>query len=185
LKKQIWDVGKKFKVRGITKKTVVPHISLVGPFRARNQKVLVYTFLKACKKYEYINFKLSGFDHFDNRVIYVKVKPSDTLKRFRQALFKDLEPMINTVDTDYLEPFAFHSTVAFRDIGGKFNKIWGYLSRKKSKPINQTLIRVTLMKGKKILYEYDFMQKKLLNRKQALSGKVMKKTLQILTSKKK
>ncbi len=186
LKKQIWDVGKKFKVEGVTRKQVVPHISLVGPFKTRSQKDTVSMFLNVCRKYDFLRFKLSGFDRFDNRVIYINVNPSSKLTQFRKELFNALEPMIRTVDTDYLEPFAFHSTVAFKDIEKKFNKIWKYMSAKKTKPINQTLIRVTLLKEKerKILYEYDFMQKKLLNRKQALNKKGLKKTLQILTSKK-
>ncbi len=182
LKKQIWDVGKKFKVKGVTKKQVVPHISLVGPFKTGNQKQIVSTFLNVCKKQGTMKFKLSGFDRFDNRVVYVNVDPSNNLIQFRKELFNALEPKIKTVDTDYLDPFAFHSTIAFKDIKRKFNKIWKYLAAKKTKPINQTLIRVTLLKGKKILYEYDFMQKKMLNRKQALNRKSLKKTLRILTS---
>ena len=124
LKKTIWDVSKKFRIKGVTKKRVVPHISLVGPFRIRNQKDLVSKFVAVCKKYKYIRFKLSGFGHFDDRVIYVDVKPTNKLIEFRQELFKELEPLISTVDTDYLEPFAFHSTIAFKDVGKKFNKIW-------------------------------------------------------------
>jgi len=184
LKEQIWDVGKKFKVKGITRKQVVPHISLIGPFTTKKQKEIIPAFLKICKKYDFLRFKLSDFDRFSNRVIYVTVNPSSKLIQFRQELFNTLEPKIKTVDTDYIEPFAFHSTVVFKDIERKFDEIWTYLSNKKAKPINQTLIRVTLIKGKKILYEYDFMQKRLLNRSQALNKETMKKTLQILMSKK-
>jgi len=182
LKTNIWTASKKFKVKGITKGKVVPHISLVGPFKTTKQKELVKKFISVCKKYEWLRFRLNGFDHFDDRVIYVEVHPSQKLIEFRQELFDALEPIIYTTDTDYQKPFMFHSTIAFKDIQNKFSKIWSYFNGiKKPTNIKQTLIRATLMKGGKILYEYDFMQKKLLNRKQALNRKTLKKTLSIVT----
>jgi len=180
LRQNIWDVSKKFRVKGVTGKKVVPHISLIGPFKTKKQREIVSRFVKVCKKYEWIRFKLSGFDHFDNKVIYVDVNPSNKLVEFRQELFKELEPVIFTVDTDYLKSFAFHSTIAFKDIERKFDKIWSYLDKRKPKTITQVLLRVTLLKGSKILYEYDFPQKRLLNRKQALNKKITRKTIAML-----
>ncbi|MBI4052659.1 MAG: 2'-5' RNA ligase family protein [Candidatus Diapherotrites archaeon] len=180
LKETIFDVSKKFRVSGVTKKHVVPHISLVGPFQTRNQREVVSKFVNVSKKYGRINFKLSGFRHFDDRVVFVDVESSSELAKYRQDLFKSLEPVIYTTDTDYLEPFAFHSTVAFKDIQHKFDRIFSYLDKQKPKQINQTLLRATLLKGGKILCEYDFIQKRLLKRKEALDKKLMKKTIGIL-----
>lgn len=43
--------------------------------------------------------------------------------------------------------------------------------------INQRLLRVTLLKNGKILYEYDFLQRKLFNRNQSLNRKIWKETI--------
>lgn len=181
LKSHIWAVSKKFKVAGITHKRVVPHISFVGPFKTKNEKRVVSRFLAVCKKYEWVNFYLKGFDHFENRVIYVDVHPSSKMEEFRTDLFHSLESDIYTVDTDFVKPFAFHSTIAFKDIQNKFEKIWGYInSTGQPKKINQVLLRVTILKNGKILYEYDFLQKRLLNRNQARNKEIFKKTLQLL-----
>ena len=106
-------------------------------------------------------------------------------KNFRFDLAKALENItISKAKDDYKGPdgFAFHSTIAFKDIDNKFDKIWNYISKKKQKKIRQTLLRVTLLKNGKILKEYDFMQKRLLNRKEALNKGLWKKTIRILKS---
>lgn len=171
LRKNIWSISRKFKVKGVTREHVVPHISLIGPFKTKKQKEVVNKFLEVSKKHKRIGFHLSGFGHFDNRVVYIDTEPSNELVEYRQELFEALELLIYTVDTDYLKPFAFHATLAFRDIERKFDQIWKYLNKKNPKKIRQTLTKVTLLRGNKILYEYDFVQRKLLNRKQALNRK--------------
>lgn len=180
LKKEIRDVSKKFRVKGVTKKKVVPHISLIGPFKTKKPQKVVSKFLEVSKKYEWMKFRLHGFGYFDDRVIYADVKPRDRLIQYRKELFQEIEPLIYTVDTDYLNPFEFHATIAFKDIQGKFRKIWNYLDRKKPKRIEQTLIRATLLRGPKIMHEYDFIQGRMLNRKQALDRRIKRKTMGML-----
>jgi len=65
LKQTIYEVGKKFRVRGVTKKRVVPHITMFGPFQTNNERKVVSEFLSVCKKHNLISFKLKGFRNFD------------------------------------------------------------------------------------------------------------------------
>ena len=79
--------------------------------------------------------------------------------------------------------FKFHATIAFKNIEHKFPDIWSYLKEKEEPNIKQQLLRVTIIKNNKILYEYDLKQKKLLNRRQSLSRNIWRKTVSILKSK--
>ncbi len=184
LKDKIWHVSKKFKVKGVTAKRVVPHITLFGPFHTKQERKMIDTVQKVCQKYEFINFELTGFGRFDERVIYVNIKPSNQLIQLRKELFEELSKISITNHTDFLDEFKFHATIAFKDIGNKFDKIWDYLNKTNPPKMKQTLLRATILKKSKILYEYDFMQKRMLNRKQALNRKITQKTINILKSKK-
>ncbi len=188
LKDLIYDVSKKFNVKQATKNRVVPHITLFGGFTTKDEKKVVETFTKICKKHELITFKLHGFSHIENRVIQVDVLPSKELIEFRKELAKELLKhktflffrTIKTKDYDHKEEFIFHATIAFRDIRSKFSKIWFYLIKQRQPRIEQMLLRATLMKNRKILYEYDFIQKKLLTRNEALNLRIWKKTIELI-----
>jgi len=185
LKKLIFEVSKRFRVRGVTRKHVVPHISLFGPFLTRYEKKMVSEVVDAVKNYHLVPFKLKGFGHFDKKVVYAEIEPSEQLKKLRRDIAQRLLPIskhkkdkIRKIDTAH--EFEFHGTVAFKDIKHKFNRIWDYLKEREEPNIDQHLLRVTIIKNQRILYEYDLMQKKLLNRRQALNKNLWKRTILIL-----
>ena len=78
------------------------------------------------------------------------------------------------------DKFYFHATIAFKDIDRKFDKIWRYLKKKEEPNINQHLVRITILKGRRILREYDLLQKRVLTRKQSLNRYIYQKTIKIL-----
>lgn len=186
LKNLIFDVSKKFNVHGMTRKHVVPHITLFGPFTTTHEKDVLNTITTVVKNYERIHFKLKGFGEFHNKVIYVNIEPSEELKNFRRELSKELISLrkyliikkVKTINEyDYNKDFAFHSTIAFKDIDKKFHKIFSYMKSKEEPNINQILLRITILKNGKILREYDFIQKKLLTREESLNKHVWKETI--------
>lgn len=192
LKRLIHEVGRKFRVKGRTKKKVVPHITMFGPFTTTDQRKVVKAFLETCRKYDKIPFKLKGFSKFGNRVVYVDILPSEEMKNLRKGLASNLTKirsffLFKTVRTkgisDYDNKYYFHSTIALKDIDRKFDRIWNYLHKKKIPNINQNLLRLTLLKNRRILYEYDFLQRRLLLRRAALSKNVWKRTIMLLKNK--
>ena len=76
---------------GVTRKKIVPHITIVGPLHTWDEKLLVQTVKDVCKKYDKVTFKLDGFDNFQNRVIYLKIKPSKELTELRKEIVEKLE----------------------------------------------------------------------------------------------
>jgi 2'-5' RNA ligase len=70
----------------VTRWKIVPHITLVGPLQTYREDLLVEAVRNICKKYELVKFRLDGFDSFENRVIYARIKPSEELKNLRLEL---------------------------------------------------------------------------------------------------
>jgi 2'-5' RNA ligase len=111
----------------VTGRKIVPHITLVGPLQTYNEKLLVDTVKQVCKKYELVKFKLDGFDSFENSVIYVRIKPSEELKKLRLELAEKLEKFCDLSAFDKQKHFTFHATLVMNDIQRKFKHIWEYL----------------------------------------------------------
>ncbi|MFH1895686.1 MAG: 2'-5' RNA ligase family protein [archaeon] len=175
------DISRKFHVMKVARRGKPPHITLYGPFKTNNEKEVLLKFIKICKSFDLIKFKLKGFSHIENRVVQLDVEPSEELKELRSQFAKELNPICQSQDWDEPEKdFIFHATLAFRDIEGKFNQIWGYLQSLEKPDIDQYLLRVTLLKNRKILREYDLIQRNNLRRNEALSRQVFLRTVELL-----
>ncbi|MEA2032783.1 MAG: 2'-5' RNA ligase family protein [Euryarchaeota archaeon] len=181
LKRQIFEVARRFHVKGVTRKRPVPHISLAGPFETRDIKRVIRDVEIVAKNYKLVNFKLKGFGYFNNpngKVIYADIEPSKELEELRWELAKRLTKYAELKEWDKNNKFSFHATIAFKDIDRKFSDIWRYLKSKEEPNINQHLLRITIIGGgSKIVSEYDLMLKRILNRRQALSKRIWKKTI--------
>ncbi|MHB8104617.1 MAG: 2'-5' RNA ligase family protein [Dehalococcoidales bacterium] len=179
-KEMIYSVAKEFKVKGVTKKRVVPHICLYGPGRTDNIRKVVSAVEKVGRNYRLVPFNIIGFGYFDTpkKVIYLNISPSQQLEELRWKLSQELRKVSISQSRDSRKNHAFHATVAFRDIDLKFNRIWHYLENKKQPNINQHLLRITIIGAhRKIVCEYDLVLKKLLNRREALSKRLWRKTI--------
>jgi len=183
----IYEISRKFNVKGATRNRAVPHVTLFGPFSARSERQIVSQVVSACKNYEIVPFRVEGFGCFDKptgKVIYLDIKPSNGLQDLRRDIAKSLVSLAHTTEFDTSYNFSFHATLAFKDINKKFEQIWSYIRENKKAPqIDQHLLRVTIIKNQKIMCEYDLMQKRLLTRGQALSAYQWRRTIELLKSK--
>ncbi|MBA7578792.1 MAG: hypothetical protein GH159_01570 [Dehalococcoidia bacterium] len=175
----IHEVARKFRVKGVTQNRAVPHIALFGPFTTNHERKVVSEIVAVGREFCLVPFIVKGFNYFDkeHKVIYLDIDPSAELKELRRKLAQKLSKISDSQPWDDKKQFQFHSTIAFRDIDRKFSKIWEYTKGKEEPNIKQHLLRITIIKGKRILYEYDLILKKLLNRKQALSRYWLNKTI--------
>ena len=168
----------------VTRKKIVPHITLVGPLYTKDEKRLVKEISNVAKRYELVKFKLVGFDSFENRVIYVKIKPSEELKKLRLEMVEKLQKFCDLSGHDYEEDFTFHATVVLNDIQRKFDRISEFLQTWKIPEIEQYVLRITVIgRHSRILCEYDLMLRKPLNRSEALDRDIFKKTIKKLNEK--
>ena len=165
----------------VTRKKIIPHITLVGPLSTNDEKRLIQEVVKIAKNYKLIKLKLDGFGHFGNDVIYVKIKPSDELEQLRVNLVDELDEFCNLSDFDKKSDFTYHTTIVLHNIGHKFNKIWDYVQTWKIPEIEQYVLRITILnERRKILKEYDLILKKTLSRSQALDKKIFHKSIKEL-----
>jgi len=181
LRGMIYNINRKFRVG---KRKHVPHISLVGPFTTNNERKLISDFARICSETELLKFKLRGFGTFDNnKVVYVNINASDRLNDFRIKLTNTLRKYCNVKSHDKKSEkkrFAYHSTIAMKLNENKFNQIKKYINSKSKPNYSQIVMRITLLKGGRILKEYDFMQRRLLNRHQSLNRHITRKSKELL-----
>jgi 2'-5' RNA ligase len=176
----VYSVARKFRVRGVTRKKVVPHISLYGPGGTDDIRKVISVVEKVGCKYSLVPFKVKGFGYFDKtpKVIYFDISPSKELEGLRWELSQELRKVSTGQSWDSQRNHSFHATIAFRDIDTKFDRIWAYLKSKEKPDINQYLLRITVIGARgRIVCEYDLVLKKLLNRREALSKFWWRKTI--------
>lgn len=162
----------------VSQRKIIPHVSLVGPIYTDDEKKLVKEVVKVAKNFELINLQLDGFGHFDNNVIFVKIKPSDELEKLRTELVDKLKEFCNLSEFDLGPDFKYHATLVMHDIYRKFDRIWEFLQSWKIPELKQHVVRISIInEHRKILNEYDLMLGKLLSRTQALDKKVFHRTL--------
>jgi len=184
-KELIYDVAKRFRVKGVTKGAVVPHTTLYGRSETNNIEEVVSKVEKIGQEYTVVPFEIVGFGYFDSergKVIYLDIDPSPELEALRWDLAKGLRKISPPQPWDTKRQFQFHVTIAREDVDQKFNAIWEYITKRERPNINQQLLRITVLKildekRSRILYEYDLVLKKLLNRTQALSRYWWRKTI--------
>jgi len=179
-KEIVYSVAKRFNVQGVTRKRVVPHISLYGPGKTNDIRKVISVVEKVGHKFALVPFCIRGFGVFEKipKVIYFDINPSQELETLRWELSQELRKISTGQSWDYLKNHSFHATIAFRDIDTKFTKIWAYLKSKEEPNIKQHLLRITVLgTSRKIVCEYDLVLKRLLNRREALSKYIWRKTI--------
>ncbi len=181
IRKMILRLTNKFHLHYAQPKRPVPHITLAGGFTANNEKQLVKDFASHCAATPLCRFTVNGFGYFHNpRVVFIDINPSDKLKQFRWDLAQRLQRYCNLKSYDYQEDFAFHATLALHLGASDFAKVRRYIDSQPKPKYKHYMIRATLLKNGKILCEYDFLQRRLLNRSEALDGRLLSRTFQLL-----
>lgn len=146
-KEIVYSVAKKYKLKGVTRKRVVPHIGLYGPGKTDDIRKVISAVERVGRKYTLVPFKIKGFGYFNKtpKVIYFDISPSQELEDLRRELFQELRKVSTGQTWDSRRSHSFHATVAFRDIDAKFDKIWTYLKSKEEPDISQYLLRITVL----------------------------------------
>lgn len=183
----------------------VPHITLYGNFIADYQQVnkVMDIILSLGKNYSFLPYLIDGFSWVDGskgKVIYFNIVPSEEFRRFRQELAEKLLKVVPvTKSYDRGENFLFHSTLAYKLSNEEFEGIWPFLSGERpllwkseatsTRPEEYAMryfylplnaLRMTLLNNQSIIVcEYDFLQRRLLSRREALSIKEWQETLRL------
>ena len=184
VKRLVFDVAERFRVQGATTKRVVPHVTLVGSLSTTDEERLIRESVDIIDNYDLLAFKFCGFRSFGNwlrgnRVLAVEIAPSPELRTLRSELVGALISYCQLSKYDKTE-WKPHATIAFKDIDEKFGQIKRFLDSKACPQIRHYVLRITLLKNARILYEYDLLQKRKLNRPESLNRNIKKTTLTLL-----
>ena len=192
-KRVVYEVARKFKKREITRKKAVPRITLLGPFTTKNEKKMISELIYIAENYTLIPFRIKGFNYFNNasnKIFYLDIEPSELLKQFRFNLLDRLSKISNMKspqDKKSNKNFHFHAPIAFNVKEEEFEQIWSNLKKnewdyqkKGSLNTNQYLLRISVLKNRRFLFEYDLLLKRRLNKIQAISKRIYKQTINSL-----
>lgn len=172
LKRLIWEIAQKFRVKGAIKERPVPHVTLYGPSETNDIRKVLAVVEKVGRKYTLVPFAIKDFDWREGKkgkVIAASIVASPELKNLREELAKELSKISTHQPWDTKADFWFHTTVAFKDIDTKFDRIWHYVNAKEKVRFDQYLVRITILNKKgKIIREYDLLLKRWLKRWQAI-----------------
>lgn len=102
-----------------------PHITLIPPFEFPDDEMetVMQTQDEALWGLNSFDLTLFNFKHFDDRVIYIDVMPSEMLSQVHWALVKAYKSLGKNIDAT--RAFNPHATIANRDLTPvKFKNAW-------------------------------------------------------------
>lgn len=182
LKGIIKDVSRNCRVRA-GKIHRVPHLTVyyLRPLNASQIHTIKSIIEKLSRNYQNLGYTVDGFKSMrgdKGSVIYFNVLPNKALSGFVRELrshFREISPPIKSFDRS--DDLVFHITLAYKlnDYGSRL--IWSYLNKRDEygKALSDLYLslpvtRVTLLSNTaRIVYEYDFYQRRFLQRNEALS----------------
>jgi len=124
-----------------------------------------------------MTFKAKKFGTFeDSRVVFIEIEPDKALDKFRWGLSQKLKDYCSLRPHDLEREFSFHLTIAMKLGKRKFNKIKKYVEKKPKIKFRHCVPRITLLRGGKILREYDFFRQESLKRREAKNKRTLSKT---------
>jgi calcineurin-like phosphoesterase family protein/2'-5' RNA ligase len=170
---------------GLYIRHLIPHLTLYGEFQASpsSYRKIQQAIVETASKYDSLPFLIDGYELFQGPhgfVFAFKIVPSQQLEDFRLELSKKMRRIAQSPKPwDYKDEFKFHLTVAYRLGGHHADKIRRYIAEHGEHPyLPADGIRVTLLNdNRKIICEYDLLQKMMLDRSSALDGGTFARTL--------
>lgn len=172
LRSVIREIAQNFRVKGAIKERPVPHMTLYGPSTTNDIKKVFSAIENVGGQYSLIPLTICGFNwrHGPHgKVIAANITASRGLRNLRLDLARELSTISSPQPWDTEANFWFHSTVAFKDIDKKFNRIWRFVNARRKPSLEQYLTRITVLnKKRKIMREYDIVLQRWLKRWQVI-----------------
>ncbi|MGG7077028.1 2'-5' RNA ligase family protein [Clostridium sardiniense] len=122
------EVFEKFNVKS---SKLPAHFTIKAPFEYDNNIEELENLIEDfCSRYDSKQYIIDGYDHFDDRVIYMKVNMSNEGKMMHDDLIDRMEKI------DYIEfdkndgrDKTFHITIASKKLRPIYDDVWNYVKR--------------------------------------------------------
>src|SRR3989338_685540 len=119
------ELAEKFDVQYQKKKEIPSHITLKEPFGINNIDKIETIIEKFAKEHKKSNMTLEGFDHFEEKVLFMNLEADEKTLESISHLTQQLDLLLPKSK----QPLHLHATIANRDVKN-FNGIWKYLNQK-------------------------------------------------------
>ena len=124
LRKEVYE---KFNVKS---SKLPAHFTIKSPFESDDISELENLLDKFSKENSSTHYKINGYDHFDDRVIFMKV----IMSKEGQILHDNLVDSISNIDYINFNNLdgknkIFHVTISSKKIKNIFNDLWNYVNR--------------------------------------------------------
>ena len=124
LRKEVYE---KFNVKS---SKLPAHFTIKSPFESDDISELENLLDKFSKENSSAHYKINGYDHFDDRVIFMKV----IMSKEGQILHDNLVDSISSIDYINFSKLdgknkIFHVTISSKKIKNIFNDLWNYVNR--------------------------------------------------------
>ena len=121
------DVCQRFKVK---RQRLQSHFTLKAPFESKDLTEIEKVTENFCLTHKASPFTMKGYNHFNNKVIYMDIKPSaDTVKNCED--YKSLLRLIPGLEwkRKEFEKHKFHCTIVSKLTKETFEDIWTYVNQ--------------------------------------------------------
>lgn len=122
------DVFSKFNLKS---SKLPAHFTIKGPFEYNKDiKDLEKRIESVCKNEKAYPFKIDGYNHFDDRVIYMEVKMSKEGKDVHDKLIDEMDKLsyINFDKKDG-KGKIFHVTITSKKLKPLYDEVWSYVNK--------------------------------------------------------
>lgn len=122
------DIYEKFNAKS---SKLPAHFTIKAPFEYDGSIIDLENNLEAfCKREKSQQFEMNKYDHFDNRVIYMKVNMSKEGKELHDRLIDEINksPYINFSKTDGKDK-VFHVTISSKKLHHIYDEVWNYVNQ--------------------------------------------------------
>lgn len=118
-----------FEKFGAKSSKLPPHFTIKSPFESEDLSSLENMLQKFCNLNPISKYKIDGYEHFDDRVVYMKVLMSPQGKIIHDKLISELEKFkyINFNNHDGKDKI-FHVTLASKKINKIYKDIFNYVT---------------------------------------------------------
>lgn len=146
-----------FGVRGAVDPRPVPHITLFRPYDTDRGSEVKDRLLTVFEGFDIVPYRIDGVGTFpETEVVYVRVVPSPELRELRRSVSRELRPVCEGYqDYDGEYHYEVHVTIGFRDVGSRFDEIRRYVRDQYALQTDAYATRITSLRGRSMLWEYD------------------------------
>lgn len=151
----------------------VPHLTIIPPINtdARPQIVL-NTLTKVLSQYKLLKISSDGYDFFDNeeKVIYLKIRPTTALVEMQEQLLLELSKKFTIKNKWAHEGFNPHIAIAFCPKETSHQKILSYLNETFYLKEKYIFDQIDILNGNRVICAYSLLDGKLLSSKEATNN---------------